>query len=112
MVLLDEIGGVGEEEVGVGLQMDEATVDKEMAIAIEEPCGGQSLAWILHLRIAERQPYLADFALREDTLAADSEEIDFLPAQTSLTPYKRVTFPLYQRHLHPVPDVLTTLQEF
>jgi len=37
VVLLDKIGGVGEEKVGVGLQVDKATIGEEMTVAIQEP---------------------------------------------------------------------------
>ena len=36
MVALSHIGCVGEEEVGVGFQVDEAPVDEEAAVALQE----------------------------------------------------------------------------
>lgn len=38
--------------------MDDTTVNEEAAIAVHEIGGGQSLTGVLHLRVAERQPYL------------------------------------------------------
>ena len=83
MVLLNEIGGVGEEEVGVGLQMDKPTVGEELTVTIQEPSGRETLAWVLHLRITEGKPYLADFVLREeavDDLDIGSQEGNVLQA--------------------------------
>ena len=41
-----------------------------------------------------RRRYQQRPLLSKDTVAADSQEIDSLPVQTSFTPCKRVTFPL------------------
>lgn len=59
MVVFYQKGCVGEEEIGVGLEMDEATINKEMAITFEKPGAGEPFAWILHLRVTEGEPYLA-----------------------------------------------------
>ena len=68
VVLFDQVGGIGEEKVRVGLQMDEATIGEEMAIAVEEPRGGESLTRVLHLWVAEGEPYLADFVRGEEAV--------------------------------------------
>ena len=62
MVVLHHIGGVGEKEVGVGLEMDDAVVDEEAAVALHEVRRCQPLAGVLHLGVAERQPYFLHFA--------------------------------------------------
>ena len=68
VVLLHHICGVGEEEVGVGLQMDDATIDEETAVAVHEVGGGETLARVLHLRVTERQPYLLYLIRSEETV--------------------------------------------
>ena len=65
--MLYHVGGVGEEEVGVGLQVDEASVDEELAIAIQEIGAGESLAGVLHLGVGEGEPYLLHLARSEKT---------------------------------------------
>lgn len=46
LVSLYHIGGVGEKKVGVGLQMNQATIGQKMAIAFHEVGGGKALACI------------------------------------------------------------------
>lgn len=58
MVFLHHICCIGEEEVGVGLQMYKAFVGQKPAIPLHEECRGEALMHVLHLRVGERQPYL------------------------------------------------------
>ena len=68
VVLLHHIGSIGEEEVRVGLEVDDAAIDEELAIAIHEPGGREALAWVLHLRVGEGKPYLLHLARSEEAL--------------------------------------------
>ena len=68
MIVPHHIGGVGEKEVGVGLQMDDATIDEELAIALHEIGRGKALAGILHLRVAEGEPDLLYLVGGEEAL--------------------------------------------
>ena len=63
MVVLYHVGGVGKEEVGVGLQMDDAAVDEELAVALHEVGRREALAGVLHLRVAEGEPDLLHLVL-------------------------------------------------
>ena len=75
VVVLHHVGGVGEEEVGVGLQVDDATVDEEFAITLHEIGGGKTLAGILHLGVGEGEPDLLYFVFREEPL--DDRDSEF-----------------------------------
>ena len=48
--------------------MDDAAVNEESAVAVHEIGAGQSLAGVLHLRVAERQPYLLHLILPEEAV--------------------------------------------
>ena len=48
--------------------MDNAAVNQELPIALHEVGGGETFPWVLHLRIAEGEPYLLHFVLGEETL--------------------------------------------
>ena len=83
VVVLNQTGGVGEKEIGVGLQVDDAAVGEEAAIAFQEPRRRQPLAGTFHLRVAERQPYLLHFVGGEETvdeLDAGAQECHILDA--------------------------------
>ena len=54
VVFLNEISSIGEEEIGVGLQVNGTTIYEEVTITLLEVCGRQALARILHLGVAER----------------------------------------------------------
>ena len=74
----DEVG-VGEEEVGISLQMYDAIIDQELAIAVEEEGGGEAFGDLLHLRVGEGEPNLCHFAWGEeivDELDVRAEEPD------------------------------------
>ena len=62
MVVLGHQPCVGEEEVGVRLQVNASAVAEELPVSCQKIGGGQALCGFLHLRIAERQPQLAHFA--------------------------------------------------
>ena len=68
MVVLHHVGGVGEEEVGVGLQVDDAAIDEKLAIALHEIGRRESLAGVLHLRVAEGEPDLLYLVLGKESL--------------------------------------------
>ena len=81
MVVLHHVRGVGKEEVGIGLQVDDATIDEELAIALHEIGGRETLAGILHLRVAEGEPDLLYLVFCEETvddLDVRTEEGDVL----------------------------------
>ena len=75
MVFLHHQPRVGEEKVGVGLQMHQSTVDEKAAVTLHEIGGGESLAWIFHLRVRECQPNLLYLILSK-------EAVDDLNART------------------------------
>ena len=66
MVGAEHLLGVGEEEVGVGLEVYDALVCEEAAVAAEEVGAGESLGGFLHLGVGEGEPYLADFVGGEE----------------------------------------------
>ena len=68
MILLHHIGGIGEEEIGISLEMDDAAIHEEVAITVHEISGGKTLARILHLWIAEGKPYLLHLVLDEEAV--------------------------------------------
>ena len=68
VVVLHQQRRIGEEEVRVCLQVDEAPVGQEPAVALQKPGGGESLARILHLRVAEGEPYLLHLAPGEEVV--------------------------------------------
>ena len=68
VVMLHHVRGVGEEEVGVGLQVDDAAIDEELAIAVHEVGGREALARILHLGVGEGEPYLLYLVRSEEAL--------------------------------------------
>ena len=68
VIALLHVCGVCEEEVGVGLQMNRAAVLQEAAVALHEVGRGETLARILHLRIAEREPDLLHLAFSEEAV--------------------------------------------
>ena len=67
-VLLYHVFGVGEHEVAVGLYMDSAAVFQELAVAFHEVGGRKAFGGFLHLRVGEREPYLAHFARSEEAV--------------------------------------------
>ena len=67
-VCLDHVGGIGEEEVGVGLQVDETSVNEKMAVAVHEISTGEPFAWIFHLGVAEGKPYLLNLVFGKETV--------------------------------------------
>ena len=67
-VCLDHVGGIGEEEVGVGLQVDETSVNEKMAVAVHEISTGEPFAWILHLGVAEGKPDLLNLVFGKETV--------------------------------------------
>ena len=67
-VLLYHVFGVGEHEVAVGLYMDSAAVFQELAVAFHEVGGRKAFGGFLHLRVGEREPYLAHFAWSEEAV--------------------------------------------
>ena len=67
-VVIDHDGRIGEEEVAVGLQVDDATVGEEASIAFEEEGAGEAFVYVLHLRVAESEPYLLHFAWSEEAV--------------------------------------------
>ena len=68
VVVLDHQCGVGEEEVGVRLQVDDASVLQKVAVALHEPCGGEPLARVLHLGVAEGEPDFLYLVRGEETV--------------------------------------------
>ena len=48
--------------------MHNATVNKELTIAIEEECARQTLVSILHLRVTESKPYLLNLTFCKETV--------------------------------------------
>ena len=68
VILLHHICRIGEEEVGVGLQMNDAFVDEELPVSLHEVCRCEALAGILHLRVGEREPYLLHLVLGKEPL--------------------------------------------
>ena len=48
--------------------MNDASVDKKTAITLHEVCTGETLAHILHLRIAEREPNLLHLVRTEEAV--------------------------------------------
>ena len=70
-VLLHHELSVGEEEIGVGLQMHQSAIHEEAAVALHEECAREAFARILHLRVAECEPYLLH-------LSGGEEAVDYL----------------------------------
>ena len=68
LVFLHHQRGVGKKEIGVGLQVDDAAVSEEAAVALHEIGGGESLAGILHLWVAESKPNLLHLVLSKETV--------------------------------------------
>ena len=68
VVDVHHITGIGEQEVGVGLQVHLAAISQEVTVALEEICGGEALARILHLRVTEREPDLLHLILSEEAV--------------------------------------------
>ena len=68
VIMLLHVCGIGEEEVGVGFQMHRSTVYEEVAIALKEECRGETLARVLHLRVAECEPYLLHLILAKEAV--------------------------------------------
>ena len=66
--MLLHISGVSEEEVRVGLQVYGSFVGEEVAITLEEVCGCEALARVLHLRVAECEPYLLHLVFAEEAV--------------------------------------------
>jgi len=65
---LYHILGIGEKEVGVGLEMNQSAIDKKAAITFHEIGGGEPFARILHLRIGECEPDFLHLFLREEPI--------------------------------------------
>lgn len=59
---------VSEEKVGIGLEMHDAAVDKEAAVALHEVGGSEALARILHLRVGKGEPYFLHLVGTEETV--------------------------------------------
>ena len=66
--MLHHVGSVGEKEVGVGLQVDDAAVDEKLAVTLHEIRRRETLAGILHLRVGEGEPDLLHLVLGEESL--------------------------------------------
>ena len=54
--MLNEIRRVSKKKVGISLQMNDALVNQEMPVALQEVGGGEAFARVFHLRIAESEP--------------------------------------------------------
>ena len=57
--------------------MYDAAVGQDASVALEEIRRGEAFRRLLHLRVAERKPYLSDFSLREETV----DELDVRPQE-------------------------------
>ena len=68
LVLLHHISGIGKEEVGIGFQVYRPTVHQETAVTFHEVGRRQALPGVLHLRVAECQPYLLHLVWSEETV--------------------------------------------
>lgn len=60
--------GVGEKEVGVGLEMYKSSIHQKTAIAFHEESGREAFARVFHLRVRECEPNLPHLASREKTI--------------------------------------------
>ena len=81
LIVIHHIAGIGKEKVGVGLQMDQAVIDEETAIALHEIGRRETLARVLHLGVGEGEPYLLHLIFREesvDDLNVGAKESDIL----------------------------------
>ena len=80
VVNLQQLLGISEEEVGVGLQMDEASVLKKLTISLEEVSTGEALRNLLHLRIGEGKPNLTHLIRSEEAL----DELDVCAQEANI----------------------------
>ena len=68
LILIHHIRGVGEEEVGVCLEVNHSPINQEATIALKEVGGSEALTRILHLGVREGEPYLLHLAVAEETV--------------------------------------------
>ena len=76
---LHHLAGVGEKELAVGLEVDEALAGEDFAVQLHEAGRGEPLVYLLHLRVGEGNPNLRHLARGEelrDQLDAGAEESD------------------------------------
>ena len=64
----EQFFGIGEEEVGVGLEVDAAAVAEKLTVAFKEISACEALRDLLHLWVREGEPYLTDLVRRKETL--------------------------------------------
>ena len=65
LIFLHHQRRVGEQKVGVGLEMHHSTVHQKVAIAVHEIGAGEAFSGILHLRIRESEPYFPHLIRRK-----------------------------------------------
>ena len=68
VVCFEQFLGICEEEVGVGLEMNESAIAKELPVSFKEEGAGEALRDLFHLRVGEGEPYLANLVGTKETL--------------------------------------------
>ena len=68
LILFHHFLGVGEQEVRVGLKVYQTTIHQESSVSLHEVSGSKTFALVLHLGVAECEPYFLHLAICEEAI--------------------------------------------